>query len=56
MLWIMLFGWTLTWFNIDTLVVNGINQIFNTDYNVAIYWLILFSIGIIRIVLSYLKK
>ena len=31
----MLFGWILTWFNIDTLVVNGINQVFNTDYNVG---------------------
>lgn len=56
MLWIMLFGWILTWFSIDILVVNGINQIFNTDYNVAIYWLILFTIGIIRLVISYLKR
>lgn len=56
MLCIMLFGWILTLFCIDTLIVNGIDQIFNMDYNVAIYWLILFSIGIIRILISSLKK
>lgn len=43
----MIVAWILTWFNLDNILVNAINQILNTDYTTAIYWLLFFIIGII---------
>lgn len=47
MLITMIAAWILTWFSLDNLIVTGINEIFSTDYTVAVYWLIAFIIGII---------
>lgn len=43
----LILGWILTWFNLDEIVTNAINQIFNTDFTVVIYWLIFVIIGLI---------
>lgn len=32
MIWTLIIAWILTWFDIDQIVVNAINQILNTDY------------------------
>ena len=47
MVWTLIIAWILTWFDIDQIVVNAINQILNTDYTTAVYWLIGIVIGII---------
>ena len=52
MIFTLIIAWILTWFNLDNLIVDAINQICNTEFNVAIYWLIAFIIGVI----VYIKK
>ncbi len=47
MLVTIIIGWILTWFNLDNIVVEAINQICNTNYTVAIYWLAIFIVAII---------
>ncbi len=47
MLGTLILGWILTWFNLDNIVIEAINQICNSNYNVATYWLIMFVLGII---------
>lgn len=51
-----LVAWILTWFNIDNMIVDGINQIFNTDYTVVVYWLIVFALGAIVGILQEIKE
>lgn len=48
----MIVAWILTWFNLDNILVNAINQILNTDYITAVYWLLFFIIGIIIMILK----
>lgn len=48
-------AWILTWFNLDETIVSGINQIFNTDYTVAVYWLIFCIVGIIACIISKIR-
>lgn len=43
----LIIAWILTWFNLDNILVDAINQICNTEFTVAIYWLIAFIIGVI---------
>lgn len=43
----MLLAWILTCFNLDNILVEAINQILNTNYTTAIYWLVFFVIGLI---------
>lgn len=43
----MIVAWILTWFSLDDFIITGINEIFNTDFTVAVYWLIAFIIGVI---------
>lgn len=43
----IILGYILTWFNFDNFVIEGINQIFNTDFTIAVYWLIIFCLGIL---------
>ena len=52
MVFTLIIAWILTWFNLDNLIVDAINQIFNTEFTVAIYWFIAFIIGVI----VYIKK
>lgn len=47
MLATLILAWILTWFNLDNILVDAINQIFNTDFTTAVYWLLFFIIGII---------
>lgn len=53
MLSTMIVGWILTWFSLDDLIVEGINQIFNTNYTIAVYWLLFFIVGLIVV---FIKK
>ena len=43
----LILAWILTLFKLDKLFVSAINQIFNTDYTTAIYWLLFLVIGIL---------
>lgn len=43
----LIIAWILTWFNLDSILIDAINQIFNTEFTIAIYWLIAFIIGVI---------
>lgn len=47
MLGTLILGWILTWFNLDNIVVEAINQVCNTNYTVVVYWLIIFVLAII---------
>ena len=49
-------AWILTWFNLDNLLITGINEILNTNYTVAIYWLIALVIGAIVYIISEIKS
>lgn len=49
----MIVGWILTWFSLDDLIIEGINQIFNTNYTIAVYWLLFFIVGLI---ICFFKK
>lgn len=48
----MIVAWILTWFSLDDFIITGINEIFNTDFTVAVYWLIAFIIGVIIYILD----
>jgi len=52
MIWTLIIAWILTWFDLDILIIAGINEIFNTDFTVAVYWLIAFIIAVIVYVLE----
>lgn len=56
MIYTMIIAWILTWFNLDNLIVSGINQIFNTDYTIALYWLLFFVIGVIVSLIAIIKE
>lgn len=47
MLITLMIAWILTCFNLDNILVDAINQIFNTDFTTAIYWLLFFISGVI---------
>ena len=36
----MILAWILTCFEVDNIFTEAINQIFNTNYTTAIYWLL----------------
>ncbi len=48
----LIVAWILTWFDLDELIISGINEIFNTNFTVAVYWLIAFIIAVIVCVLG----
>ena len=56
MLEIMLLAWVLTWFKLDQLFVEGINQIFNTNFTTAIYWLLFLIIGVIHVLIELKRR
>ena len=55
MLWTLIVAWILTWFSIDDLIISGINEILNTDFTVAVFWLIAFIIGAIVYIVDKIK-
>ena len=52
----MIIAWILTWFSIDDLLIKGINEICNSDFSTAIYWLIAFIIGAIIYIIGKIKN
>lgn len=55
MIWTLIISWILTWFGIDDLIITGINELFNTDFTVALYWLIAFTISVIIYIVNEIK-
>ena len=51
----MIVAWILTWFDLDSLLIAGINEIFNTDFSIAIYWVIALIIGAITWIIREIK-
>lgn len=43
----LIVAWILTWFDLDEIIVDAINQLFNTSFNTNVYWLAFFIIGFI---------
>lgn len=41
----LLVAWILSWFNVDDVLIQGINEIFNTNFSVAVYYLIFAILG-----------
>ncbi len=56
MIWTMIVAWILTCFSLDDFIITGINEIFNTDFTVAVYWLIAFIIGAIICICENIKN
>ena len=48
----MILAWILSLFNLDNILVEAINQILNTNYTTAIYWLLFFVIGLIATIIK----
>lgn len=46
MLATLILAWILTWFDLDTILINAMNEILNTDFTTAVYWLLFFIIGL----------
>lgn len=55
MLETLILGWILTWFKLDTIFVEAINQVFNTTFNTAIYWFIFITIGFTVKIIKLIK-
>lgn len=56
MIWTLIIAWILTWFSLDDLLITGINEIYGTNYTVAVYWVIAFVIGAIVYILNKIKE
>lgn len=52
----MIIAWILTWFSLDDLIITGINEILNTNFTVAVYWLVVFIISAIIKIFENIKK
>lgn len=55
MLEMLILGWILTWFKLDIIFVEAINQVFNSTFNIAIYWFIFIIIGFIVKIIRLIK-
>lgn len=51
----LIVGWILTWFDLDNILIDALNQIFETNYTVSIYWLFLFIIGAFVTIIENIK-
>ena len=40
-------AWILTLFDLDEIIIDAINQLFNTSFNTNVYWLAFLIIGLI---------
>ena len=47
MIWTLFIAWILTLFDLDNLIITGINEIFNTNFTVAVYWLVAFIVAVL---------
>lgn len=56
MLGVLIFAWFLTCFNLDKILVSGINEVFGTDYSTNVYWLIVVIIAIIIKIVEYVNE
>lgn len=52
----LIIAWILTWFNLDNILIDAINQIFNTEFTVAIYWFIALIIGAVVYVIRKVRN
>ncbi len=52
----LIVAWILTWFDLDKILIDGINQIFNTNYTTSVYWLMFFIVGLILFVCSKIEE
>lgn len=43
----LFFAWFLTLFNLDTILIAAVNEIFGTNYSTNVYWLTAFLIAVI---------
>ena len=48
----MILAWILSWFNLDNILIDTINQILNTNYTTAVYWLLFFAAGLIATIIK----
>ena len=56
MLGTMIIAWILTWFGLDNLFITGINELFHTNFTLAIYWVIALLIGAIIYITREIKN
>lgn len=50
----MILAWILSLFNLDNILIDAINQILNTNYTTAVYWLLFFVVGLIATIIKRL--
>lgn len=51
----MILAWILSLFNLDNILIDAINQILNTNYTTAVYWLLFFVVGLIATLIKKYK-
>lgn len=54
MIKMMILAWILSLFNLDNILIDAINQILNTNYTTAVYWLLFFVVGLIATIIKRL--
>lgn len=52
----LIFAWILTWFDLDTILISGVNEVLGTDYSTNVYWLIAFITAILATVIEVVIK
>lgn len=43
----LIIAWILSWFNVDDILIQAINEIFNTNFTTAVYYLVAVILGAI---------
>jgi len=52
----LLFAWFLTLFDLDTILVGAVNELFGTNYSNNLYWFIAFIIAVIGTAIEVLIR
>lgn len=52
----LLLAWFLSLFNLDEILIQGINEVLNTSFNTSVYWLAFFLVGAIIEIVQAVKR
>ena len=56
MIAVLILGWFLTLFHIDTLLASGLNEVFKTEFTTNVYWLIVIALAIIVFIINTTRR
>lgn len=52
----LLLAWLLSLFSLDEILIKGINQILNTNFDISVYWLTFFLVGAIIQIIQVIRN